>query len=418
VGRQGDIEPSKPTGEPTAGSKAGRRQTSRLSIRFHASIGGAADDAQLVDPVRVLALLVIRALAARVVGIIDDLIRDAAGAPRDSVLTYVNRSRHTSAGRHVLSRGGDLSHLEDAMRTGTRWLAVVGALGALVAAGATVNAQAAVTTGRYGLKPITPGTVQPAAASTLKVGSSATQGVVAVQPQVYLVFWGSQWSKDPAGVATDAQNLFKGLFGAADNWGTILSQYCAGVPKGTVTCGSNGTHVKHPTTSPLAGVWFDKAKAAPGTASQAQLAAEAVAAAQHFGNTSQAKNVNAIYVIASATKTHPDGFPNSGFCAWHDFTGSKFGNLAYVNQPYIPDLGAGGCTTLGGSRLLSGFESTITHEYAEAVTDLWPARGWNGGQGEIADACVNQDRLITLSTGKFDVQGLWSNSANKCTTTG
>jgi hypothetical protein len=304
------------------------------------------------------------------------------------------------------------------MRVATRWIAAAGVTAFLVAGAATVARAETTAPGHYGVKPIHPGTVRPAASSTLRVGSSATQGVVAVTARVYLVFWGSQWSKDPAGVAPDVQNLFKGLFGTADNWGTILDQYCAGVPKGTVTCGSRGIHVQHPTATPLAGVWFDNARSAPGHASASQIASEAVAAARHFGNTTQAANVNAIYVVASPTKTHPDGFPGSGFCAWHDVTGSPVGNLGYVNQPYIPDLGAGACTTLGRSRLLSGYESTLTHEYAEAVTDLWPSRGWNGGNGEIADACQNLDRLATLSTGKFDVQGLWSNSANRCTTTG
>jgi hypothetical protein len=305
------------------------------------------------------------------------------------------------------------------MRVGTRWIVPLATLAVLAAAGTVSVAQAAETsTAHYGRKPITPGGIRPTASATLKVGSNGTQGVVAVQPKVYLVFWGSQWSRDPAGVATDTQKLFRGLFGAADNWGTILNQYCAGVPKGTVTCGSKGTHVKHPTASPLAGVWFDKAKAEPTNASTAQLAAEAGTAARHFGNTTQASNLNAIYVIVSASRTHPDGFPGSGFCAWHDFTRSSSGNIAYVNQPYIPDLGARQCTTLRSSRLLNGYESTLTHEYAEAVTDLWPERGWNGGQGEIADACQNLDRSITLTTGTFDVQGLWSNAANRCVTTG
>jgi hypothetical protein len=304
------------------------------------------------------------------------------------------------------------------MRTRTRWVASGAALAAFVLAGVATVAHAEVTGhGHYGVKPISSGTIRPAASSTLRVGSSSTQGVVAVTPKVYLVFWGSQWSRDPAGVAADTQKLFKGLFGAADNWGTILSQYCAGVPKGTVNCGSRGVHVKHPTASPLAGVWFDNARKEPTNASATQIANEAVAAARHFGNTTQASNVNAIYVIASPTKTHPDGFPGSDFCAWHDFTGSSFGNLAYVNQPYIPDLGSGACTTLSG-RLLNGYESTLTHEYAEAVTDLWPERGWNGGNGEIADACQDLDRLATLTTGKFDLQGLWSNRTNRCTTTG
>ncbi|MFF2079674.1 hypothetical protein ACFVXG_33570 [Kitasatospora sp. NPDC058162] len=214
------------------------------------------------------------------------------------------------------------------------------------------------------------------------------------------------------------QNMFKGLYGSQDTWGTILSQYCEGVAKGTTNCGTKGVHVQHPASSPLAGVWFDKAAAAPTNATAAQIAAEAGKAAAHFGNTTQAPNLNAQYVVVSATGTHPDGFPNSGFCAWHDKTSSSYGTLAYTNLPYIPDTGAGACTTFTDGRLLSGIESTETHEYAETVTDFWPSIGWNGGGGEIGDECQNLDAYVKLSTGTFDLQGLWSNSANKCVTHG
>ncbi|WP_145795459.1 hypothetical protein [Kitasatospora atroaurantiaca] len=284
------------------------------------------------------------------------------------------------------------------------------------------GAQAQPAPAHHGLKPLAPAAkqLQPAAHSrnTLKVGSGDSQGVVSPNPQVYLVFWGSQWSSDPAGVATDMQNMFKGLYGSQDTWGTILDQYCEGVAKGTVTCGSNGIHVNHPASSPLAGAWFDNTSAAPTNATAAQIAAEAANAAAHFGNTTQTPNLNAQYVIVSPTGTHPDGFPNSGFCAWHDWTSSSYGKLAYTNLPYIPDSGAGACTTFTDGRLLSGIESTETHEYAETVTDFWPSIGWNGGGGEIGDACVQLDAYVTLSTGTFDLQGLWSNSANKCVTHG
>jgi hypothetical protein len=253
---------------------------------------------------------------------------------------------------------------------------------------------------------------------TLSLQTSAKQGAVSPTPKVYLVFWGKQWSSDPAKVAPDMQAMFKGLYGSTDTWGTIMSQYCEGLAAGTTNCGTAGTHVQHPAAAPLGGVWFDNAANAPSSASASQLAAEAVKAAGHFGNTSQTPNLNAQYVILSATGTHPDGFPNSGFCAWHDFTSSSsYGKIAYTNLPYVPDLGAGACTTLTDGRLLSGIESTETHEYAETVTDFWPTNGWNNtANGEIGDECENLDAYLTLSTGKFDVQGLWSNSANKCVT--
>jgi serine protease len=254
----------------------------------------------------------------------------------------------------------------------------------------------------------------------LSLQTNGTQGVVSPNPQVYLVFWGSQWSSDPAGVANDMQSMFKGLYGASDTWGDILSQYCENAPAGTTTCPAGATFVNHPASSLLAGVWFDNGAAAPRKATKSQLAGEAANAAAHFGNTSQTPNLNAQYVVVSPTGTHPDGFgPHGSFCAWHDKTTSSYGTLAYTNLPYVPDLGAGACTTLTDGRMLSGIESTETHEYAETVTDFWPTAGWyNTGGGEIGDECENLDAYETLATGTFDVQGLWSNKANACVTSG
>jgi Ricin-type beta-trefoil lectin domain len=271
---------------------------------------------------------------------------------------------------------------------------------------------------RYGVKPIHPRSVHLQASSTLSVGSSDSTGVVSPKPAVYLVFWGAQWSNDPAGAADGLQRMFQGLFGSADTWGTIMNQYCEGVPAGTVTCGSSGIHIQHPSSSPLSGVWFDNSSDAPDNASADDLANEAINAAGHFGNTSQGPNFNAQYVIASPTGTHPDGFntPNGGFCAYHTSTGSQFGTIAWTNLGYIPDTGNGGCTTLSNPGPLDGYTSTETHEYAEVLTDFFPANGWNGGNGEIGDACIDLDSRLTLSTGTFDVQGLWSNDQNQCTT--
>ena len=301
-------------------------------------------------------------------------------------------------------------------------IAILAAFGAVPLAQAAVQAspapQAAAEPVRAGVKPIHPAGFQAAKGNTLAVGSSASTGVVSPHPKVFLVFWGSQWSKDPAGAAADLQKFFKGLFGSADNWGTIMNQYCEGVKKGTTTCGSAGTHIQHPTASILGGVWSDNGAAAPNKATATQIGNEAVKAAQHFGNTSQTPNLNAQYVIASPTGTHPDGFntPSGGFCAWHSSMGSSVGTVAFTNLPYVPDTGKGGCTTLSNARLLDGYESTETHEYAETITDFFPAKGWNGGGGEIGDECQNLDRRIKLSTGTFDVQGLWSNDLNKCVT--
>ena len=50
------------------------------------------------------------------------------------------------------------------------------------------------------------------------------------------MFWGSQWSADPAKAAPALQNFFKGLFGSTDPWATVLDQYCQGLTLNTVNC--------------------------------------------------------------------------------------------------------------------------------------------------------------------------------------
>lgn len=274
--------------------------------------------------------------------------------------------------------------------------------------------------GHYGVKVVDPGgRIHDLGSNVVSLHSSAHRGVVSPKPRVYIVFWGSQWSKDPAAAAPALQAFFQGLYGPADTWGTILSQYCEGLPVGTTSCGDVGRHIRHPTASILHGAWFDGAAKAPDHASESELAREAVRAAEHFGNTSQKANLNAQYIVASPTGTHPDGFnQGGGFCAWHDYTSSADGKVAYTNLPYVPDLGRGACTTLANAKPLDGYFSTETHEYAETVSDFWPARGWLGAGGEIADECVQLDAYLTLSTGTFDVQGLWSNELGRCTTEG
>src|SRR5437762_3418259 len=85
--------------------------------------------------------------------------------------------------------------------------------------------------------------------------------------------WGSQWgttsiTNDPAGEAPLQLSFFQHLFGAGDTWSTSNTQYCQGVPVGTTQCGTAGTHVGHPSSSPVAGTWLDSGVTAPNRPSQ------------------------------------------------------------------------------------------------------------------------------------------------------
>ncbi len=291
---------------------------------------------------------------------------------------------------------------------------------ALVAASVTAGASGSSVPApaRLGVKQIHATPPTPLIVTPMSLHSGARTGVVLTNPKVYLVFWGSQWSRDPAHAAPALQAMFKNLYGVPDTWGTILTQYCEGLPVGTTSCGIKGTHIKHPTASILGGVWFNTASPEPADATFGQLGAEAVRAAAHFGNKSQTPNFNAQYVIASPTGTDPDGWadPATGYCAYHSAVASAYGKLAWTNLPYVPDLGKGGCTTIATPRLLDGYESTETHEYAESVTEPFSTGWYSGDFNEIGDLCENLDAYLTLGGTKYDVQGLWSNSAKKCVT--
>jgi len=290
-------------------------------------------------------------------------------------------------------------------------------------------------------------------------------GVVTGPPKVYLVFWGSQWGSsstvrvqghgtyrafqgDPDGVAPDLQAFFSGLGTGNDGWSRVVTQYCQSGPgtpvaAGTATCPASAAHVSSPSGNVLAGIWEDPVAFSP-TASASQLAQEAERAATHFGNTTPASNRNIDYVIVSPPGAHPAGFntnnPQDDFCAWHDDsadnginTPPNDGDVAFTNMPYVPDVGAGCGADAVNPTSPWGVDDGVTiiagHEYAEWLSDPFPGGGWlNLTRGanyedEIADECTwipsGQGAMtdISLATGSFPVQSLWSNINGACETT-
>ena len=273
-------------------------------------------------------------------------------------------------------------------------------------------------------------------------------GVTTGTEKVYLVFWGSQWGTqstdgsgyfhytgDPVGEAPYLQKLFKGLGTGGETWSGVMTQYCEGISAGAMTCPSTAAHVAYPTGGPLAGVWEDTSSSAPGgTTSESQLASEAVNAAKHFGNTTAAANRDAQYVILSPHNGNPDNWLNSGFCAWHDYTGdiasftSPYDELAFTNMPYVTDAGAScGQGFVNSPGTLDGISIVEGHEYAETITDQLPAGGWTNQNfnsadygEENADQCAwNQGpgapaQNLTLSTGTFAMQSTWGNDLGQC----
>jgi serine protease len=267
-------------------------------------------------------------------------------------------------------------------------------------------------------------------------------------PQVYLVFYGSQWgtpgtvtldgrtytsySGDTKGMAQVEQAFFAGLGTGGETWSGVMTQYCEGIATGSTTCGQGTTHAGYSTHGVLAGVWEDAAAASPAGATAAQLAGVAESAALHFGNTTQASNRSDQYVIVSPPGTHPDGFntASGNFCAWHDYTGDPSigavaqpaGTIAFTNMPYLPDMGTScgrNFVNPGAAGLLDGVTIVGGHEYAETVTDQFPAGGWTTADGdEAADLCAwistgtGASADLALATGTFAVQSIWADDGN------
>jgi hypothetical protein len=239
---------------------------------------------------------------------------------------------------------------------------------------------------------------------------------VETAPKVYLVLWGSQWiNNDPSGEAAILESFFDGVGGSP--WLNSVTQYCQGVAKGTTNC--NGAGIPAGNQAGIyAGYWNDNATAAPSHPTQSQLAAEAVKAAQYFANTNATLNSSVQYVIATAHNNNASGF-GTQYCAWHSYALSTVGNVAYTNLPYMTDAGASCGANFNNLGANAGITIVEGHELAETITDQFPSSGWlDGGGEENGDKCAwvssgaGASANITLSSGVFPVQTLWSNAAN------
>jgi len=246
-------------------------------------------------------------------------------------------------------------------------------------------------------------------------GGSGGVGVETA-PKIYLVFWGSQWiNGDPTGEAAILEAFYNGVGGSA--WLNSVTQYCQGVASGTIFCNGAGKAAGNP-VGLLAGYWYDNQSAAPSKPRQSQIASEAARAAAHFGNTTAASNANVQYVIATAHGANATGF-GTQYCAWHSSSNSSYGKLAYTNLPYITDAGASCGANFNGLGPDAGITIVAGHEMAETITDQFPNTGWLDSSGEEnGDKCAwissgqGASATITLSTGTFPVQSLWSNAFN------
>lgn len=241
--------------------------------------------------------------------------------------------------------------------------------------------------------------VHPGSGSNLVYHGGPTEHKV----KIYLIFWGFQHSgADPSAEAPYTRKFIRGLGGSS--WLDTTDQYYE-TSRGNII---NPGFI-------MGGVWFDNSTV-PSAPNNGQIIAEAVAGEQHFGY-----NADANYVVNTPHNHNTPGF-GSNFCAYHGFSSSPGGIIAFTNEPYMTDAGQNcgeNIVNPGPGGKLDGQSIVLGHELAEAQTDPRPFSGWWGPNSEIGDACAWVGLgNITLKTGTFAMQPLWSNASSSCVLAG
>lgn len=259
---------------------------------------------------------------------------------------------------------------------------------ALVAAG-TGAVPAAATTGHapHGLKGPhkivpRPRGIRPAIITGSMINHGGPEQTA---PRVYVVFWG--WASDPSGEQGYLTRFLSSVGGTS--WLGTVRQFGGGSQAGL-----------------LAGTWSDPS-AVPASPSDAQIQAEALNAANHFGT---GNSVNVQIVVATPTGHSTPGFGTS-FCAYHGAVAAD-PSITYTDLPYMTDAG-GACgedSVNGANGLLDGVSIVEGHELAESITDPQLNAWFDAGGNEIGDKCAWTNLTdIGTSAGTFAVQPLWSN---------
>jgi hypothetical protein len=325
-----------------------------------------------------------------------------------------------------------------------RWLAVVGGIGVAAAIfGMQPAGAAGVGVPKMPMVPpagdqllCTVAAMPPGQCEGAGEPMTSHGGRVQASPAVYIVYWG--WhGNDPSGQAPYQEAFFNGVGGS--DWNASQTQYCSGAttlvktgianselfPNGLSagsSCPSGATFVGNP-TGLLHGTWSDETNPMPASPTDADVEAEAVRAAAFFGNVTAASNDSAQYVIDTPQGNGPAGFPAGGWCSKHAAAlGTAYGDITYTTFPYLTDAGTRcgqNFVNAGAAGLLDGVSIVGGHEFAETETDPDPHASWaDSSDQETGDKCVwiavgpGAAHDITLSTGTFAVQTLWSNTAN------
>jgi hypothetical protein len=227
-------------------------------------------------------------------------------------------------------------------------------------------------------------------------------GAVQSFPELYLIFWGSNWSGE---TGTEERSALENMYTALprSNWQGILSQYY----------GPSGHYVSFSSAPTVLGNWTDNSVTAAKEVNAESVSREVTAAIKSQGWQAATENPNTQFVLLPAPGTSFQyGYgAYTAFCGRHSAWGEHGATLSIILSPQ-----GGRCF-----RLPTGPPSitfTASHEYAESATDPRPGTGWvsaeasEGSYTEGADMCVNEPPGH-LNNG-IVVTRFWDNRQNTC----
>ncbi|HEX3692598.1 MAG TPA: hypothetical protein VHU13_04585 [Solirubrobacteraceae bacterium] len=239
----------------------------------------------------------------------------------------------------------------------------------------------------HAAQPSSPGAAQPSVS-----GQALTYdgGPVENEPKLVLIFWGKGWgSGRGVELRGELEAMADGLAGSG--YQALLGQYSS--VEGPISAGP-------PLDAPRVET-YDDTRALPGELEAEAFRTEAAEIVKSAYGDMAANTVFAVLPEPGAS------YPSSEFflrtCGWHEAFETEHNSAREVGA-YAALIDTGGKFGCYSSK-------TLSHEYAESVTDP-TGNGWRSGAEEIADVC-NSLNSQHMADGAL-VNALWDDSKNAC----
>lgn len=247
---------------------------------------------------------------------------------------------------------------------------------------------------------------------------------VLTNPNLYITYWGSDWSNGFAyfGIpSSQYQTYLEGLLNGVGGgpWIGTQAQYR--------NAGSQPGVVK--------GTWIDPVDPVKITPTSTDIQNEVLKSILYFKGywglydalISSKPDPNDVYLIAFPPGYGPVGFAAKGgpACAWHSAAYWR----PYIVLPFMPDAAGMGCGVYSvnpflevlndkfGHGFFDGDSLAAGHEWAETLTDPFTRGGWYGQSGldaETGDKCASTLANISVGGNYYAMQALWSNNDGRC----